>query len=80
MTQPIFRLVENSFYLEENFNESFEYSEVKELLKSRAEKEGYTEENYAFNFTTSKGDLLNFYMVAITVTPPCTTWPIFTFT
>ena len=35
MTQPIFRLVENSFYLEENFDESFEYSEVKELLKFR---------------------------------------------
>lgn len=31
MTQPIFRLVENSFYLEENFEQSFEYSEVKEL-------------------------------------------------
>ena len=41
MTQPIFRLVENSFYLEENFDESFEYSEVKELLKSLAEEKGY---------------------------------------
>ena len=50
MTQPIFRLVENSFYLEENFDESFEYSEVKELLKSLAEEKGYTEENYTFNF------------------------------
>ena len=50
MTQPIFRLVENSFYLEENFEQSFEYSEVKELLKSLAEEKGYTEENYTFNF------------------------------
>ena len=50
MTQPIFRLVENSFYLEENFDESFEYSEVKELLKSRAEEKGYTEDNFTFNF------------------------------
>ena len=57
MTQPIFRLVENSFYLEENFNESFEYSEVKELLKSRAEKEGYTEENYAFNFKYTSDEI-----------------------
>ena len=50
MTQPIFRLVENSFYLEENFEQSFEYSEVKELLKSLAEEKGYIEENYTFNF------------------------------
>ena len=57
MTQPIFRLVENSFYLEENFDESFEYSEVKELLKSRAEKEGYTEENYTFNFKYTSDEI-----------------------
>ena len=50
MTQPIFRLVENSFYLEENFEQSLEYSEVKELLKSLAEEKGFTEENYTFNF------------------------------
>ena len=50
MTQPIFRLVENSFYLEDNFEQSFEYSEVKELLKLLAEEKGYTEENYTFNF------------------------------
>ena len=50
MTQPIFRLVENSFSLEENFEQSFEYSEVKELLKSLAEEKGYIEENYTFNF------------------------------
>ena len=57
MTQPIFRLVENSFYLEENFDESFEYSEVKELLKSRAEKEGYAEENYTFNFKFTSDEI-----------------------
>jgi len=57
MTQPIFRLVENSFYLEENFNESFEYSEVKELLKSRAEKEGYKEEDYTFNFKFTSDEI-----------------------
>ena len=57
MTQPIFRLVENSFYLEENFDESFEYSEVKELLKSIAEKEGYTEENYTFNFKYTSDEI-----------------------
>ena len=57
MTQPIFRLVENSFYLEENFDESFEYSEVKELLKSRAEKECYTEEDYIFNFKYTSDEI-----------------------
>ena len=57
MTQPIFRLVENSFYLEENFGESFEYSEVKELLKSLAEEKGYTEENYTFNFKFTSDEI-----------------------
>ena len=57
MTQPIFRLVENSFYLEENFDESFEYSEVKELLKSLAEEKGYTEENYTFNFKFTSDEI-----------------------
>ena len=65
MTQPIFRLVENSFYLEENFNESFEYSEVKELLKSRAEKEGYTEENYAFNFKFTSDEI--YYTITLEI-------------
>ena len=65
MTQPIFRLVENSFYLEENFNESFEYSEVKELLKSRAEKEGYTEENYAFNFKYTSDEI--YYTITLEI-------------
>ena len=57
MTQPIFRLVENSFYLEDNFEQSFEYSEVKELLKSLAEEKGYTEENYAFNFKYTSDEI-----------------------
>ena len=57
MTQPIFRLVENSFYLEENFEQSFEYSEVKELLKSLAEEKGYTEENYTFNFKFTSDEI-----------------------
>ena len=57
MTQPIFRLVENSFYLEENFDESFEYSEVKELLKSLAEEKGYTEEDYTFNFKFTSDEI-----------------------
>ena len=57
MTQPIFRLVENSFYLEENFEKSFEYSEVKELLKSLAEERGYTEENYTFNFKFTSDEI-----------------------
>ena len=65
MTQPIFRLVENSFYLEENFNESFEYSEVKELLKSRAEKEGYTEENYIFNFKFKSDEIYHTIILEI---------------
>ena len=57
MTQPIFRLVENSFYLEENFEQSFEYSEVKELLKSLAEERGYTQENYTFNFKYTSDEI-----------------------
>ena len=57
MTQPIFRLVENSFYLEDNFEQSFEYSEVKELLKSLAEEKGYTEENYTFNFKYTSDEI-----------------------
>ena len=65
MTQPIFRLVENSFYLEENFNESFEYSEVKELLKSRAEKEAYTEENYTFNFKFTSDEI--YYTITLEI-------------
>ena len=65
MTQPIFRLVENSFYLEENFEQSFEYSEVKELLKSLAEEKGYTEENYTFNFKFTSDEI--YYTVILEI-------------
>lgn len=65
MTQPIFRLVENSFYLEKNFEQSFEYSEVKELLKSLAEEKGYTEENYTFNFKYTSDEI--YYTVTLEI-------------
>ena len=65
MTQPIFRLVENTFYLEENFNESFEYSEVKELLKSLAEEKGYTEEYYTFSFKFTSDEI--YYTVTLEI-------------
>ena len=65
MTQPIFRLVENSFYLEENFEQSLEYSEVKELLKSLAEEKGFTEENYTFNFKFKSDEI--YYTVILEI-------------
>ena len=49
MTQPIFRLVENTFYLEDNFESSEDYRATQLLLKSLAEEKGYIEENYTFN-------------------------------
>ena len=56
MTQPIFRLVENTFYLEDNFESSEDYRATQLLLKLLAEEKGYTEENYTFNFKfTSDG-------------------------
>ena len=65
MTQPIFRLVENSFYLEENFEQSFEYSEIKELLKSLAVEKGYTQENYTFNFKYTSDEI--YYTVTLEI-------------
>ena len=65
MTQPIFRLVENTFYLEENFDESFEYSEVKELLKSLAEEKGYAEEDYTFNFKYTSDEI--YYTITLEI-------------
>ena len=65
MTQPIFRLVENTFYLEENFEQSFEYSEVKELLKSLAEEKGYIEEDYTFNFNFTSDEI--YYTVTLEI-------------
>ena len=50
MTQPIFRLVENTFYLEDNFESSEDYRAMQLLLKSLAEEKGYTEDNFTFNF------------------------------
>ena len=50
MTQPIFRLVENLFYLEDNFESSEDYIATQLLLKSLAEEKGYTEDNFTFNF------------------------------
>ena len=50
MTQPIFRLVENLFYLEDNFESSEDYRATKLILKSLAEEKGYTEDNFTFNF------------------------------
>ena len=50
MTQPIFRLVENLFYLEDNFESSEYYRATKLILKSLAEEKGYTEDNFTFNF------------------------------
>ena len=50
MIQPIFRLVENTFYLEDNFESSEDYRATKLLLKSLAEEKGYTEKDYTFNF------------------------------
>ena len=41
MTQPIFRLVENTFYLEDNFESSEDYRATQLLLKSLAEESGY---------------------------------------
>ena len=50
MTQPIFRLVENTFYLEDNFESSEDHRATQLLLKSLAEEKGYTEDNFTFNF------------------------------
>ena len=65
MIQPIFRLVENSFYLEENFEQSLEYLDIKKLLKSRAEEEGYTEDNFTFNFNVTSDEI--YYTVILKI-------------
>ena len=57
MTQPIFRLVENTFYLEDNFESSEDYISTQLLLKSLAEEKGYTEENYTFNFKFTSDEI-----------------------
>ena len=57
MTQPIFRLVENTFYLEDNFESSEDYRATQLLLKSLAEENGYIEENYTFNFKFTSDEI-----------------------
>ena len=57
MTQPIFRLVENTFYLEDNFESSEDYRATQLLLKSLAEEKGYAEENYTFNFKFTSDEI-----------------------
>ena len=57
MTQPIFRLVENIFYLEDNFESSEDYRATQLLLKSLAEEKGYIEENYTFNFKFTSDEI-----------------------
>ena len=57
MTQPIFRLVENTFYLEDNFESSEYYRATQLLLKLLAEEKGFTEENYTFNFKFTSDEI-----------------------
>ena len=57
MTQPIFRLVENSFCLEDNFESSEDYRATKLILKSLAEEKGYAEEDYTFNFKYTSDEI-----------------------
>ena len=65
MTQPIFRLVENTFYLEDNFESSDDYRATKLLLKSLAEEKGYTTENYTFNFKFTSDEIYYTIMLEI---------------
>ena len=57
MTKPIFRLVENTFYLGNDFENSEDYIETKNLLKNRAEEKGYTEENHTFIYQFSSDEI-----------------------
>ena len=65
MTQPIFRLVENTFYLEDNFESSEDYRATQFLLKSLAEEKGYTEENYTFNFKYTSDEI--YYTITLEI-------------
>ena len=65
MTQPIFRLVENTFYLEDNFESSEDYRATQLLLKSLAEEKGYTEEDYTFNFKSTSDEIYYTVMLEI---------------
>ena len=65
MTQPIFRLVENTFYLEDNFESSEDYRATKLLLKSLAEEKGYTEDNFTFNFKVISDEI--YYTITLEI-------------
>ena len=65
MTQPIFRLVENTFYLEDNFESSEDYRATQLLLKSLAEEKGYIEEDYTFNFKFTSDEIYCTVMLEI---------------
>ena len=65
MTQPIFRLVENTFYLEDNFESSEDYRATQLLLKLLAEEKGYTEENFTFNFKVISDEIYYTVMLEI---------------
>ena len=65
MTQPIFRLVENSFYLEDKFESSEDYRATQLLLKSLAEEKGYTEEDYTFNFKSTSDEI--YYTITLEI-------------
>ena len=65
MTQPIFRLVENSFYLEDNFESSEDYRATQLILKSLAEEKGYTEEDYTFNFKSTSDEI--YYTITLEI-------------
>ena len=65
MTQPIFRLVENTFYLEDNFESSEDYRATQLLLKALAEEKGYTEEDYTFNFKFTSDEI--YYTITLEI-------------
>ena len=65
MTQPIFRLVENTFYLEDNFESSEDYRATQLLLKSLAEEKCYTEDNFTFNFKVISDEIYYTVMLEI---------------
>ena len=65
MTQPIFRLVENTFYLEDNFESSEDYRATQLLLKLLAEENGYIEENYTFNFKYTSDEI--YYTITLEI-------------
>ena len=65
MIQPIFRLVENTFYLEDNFESSEDYRATRLLLKSLAEEKGYTEDNFTFNFKVISDEI--YYTVTLEI-------------